>query len=121
MTARRVTPSSEPRQAPRAELKTVTRGGALPRAELDTIDTVPEKTLLAFADHGSLDDRLQADYAGAERTISSIADVGIDLDALAERLQREGVGAFSANWAALLDAIGGKAQRMKAGRPLNLR
>ena len=39
----------------------------------DTIDTVPEKTLLAFADHGSLDDRLQADYAGAERTISAIA------------------------------------------------
>ncbi len=83
----------------------------------DTIDTVPEKTLLAFADHGSLDDRLHADYAGAERTISAVADVGIDVDALTERLQREGAAAFSADWAALLDAIGGKAEGMKASRP----
>jgi transaldolase len=55
----------------------------------DTIDTVPEKTLLAFADHGGLYDRLHANYAWAERTISAVADVGIDVDALAERLQRK--------------------------------
>jgi transaldolase len=74
----------------------------------DTIDTVPEKTLLACADPGSLDDRLHADYARAERTIS----------ALAERLQREGAEAFSADGAALLDAIGGKAEGMRESRPV---
>ena len=55
-----------------------------------TIDTVPEKTLLAFADHGTLDDRLDPDYAAAERSISAVADAGVDADALAERLQRHG-------------------------------
>jgi len=40
----------------------------------DTIDTVPEETLLAFADHGSLDERLEPDYAAAERAIAAAAD-----------------------------------------------
>src|SRR5215813_1121906 len=85
----------------------------------DTIDTVPEKTLLAFADHGTLDDRLEQDYPAAERTISAVADAGIDVDALAERLQRQGAGAFSADWAALLTAIEEKAHKLKlkAGGP----
>ena len=77
-----------------------------------TIDTVPEKTLLAFADHGSLDQRLEPDYASAERTIAAITDAGIDVDILAEQLQREGAGRFSADWAALLAAM-----REKAGKP----
>ena len=75
----------------------------------NTINTVPEKTLLAFADHGSLDDRLQPDYAAAERAISAAANAGIDADALAEHLQRQGAGAFTADWAALLEAIKAKA------------
>src|SRR6201986_2302840 len=62
----------------------------------DTIDTIPEKTLLAFADHGSLAQRLEPDYAAAERTISAVADAGVDVDILAERLQRQGAGAFKA-------------------------
>jgi len=74
----------------------------------DTIDTVPEKTLLAFADHGDPDQRLAPDYAAAEWTIAAIAGAGVDVDILAERLQRQGAGAFSADWAALLDAIRGK-------------
>jgi transaldolase len=79
----------------------------------DTIDTVPEKTLLAFADHGSLDHRLQPDYAAAERTIAAVAQAGLDVDALAERLQRQGAGAFSADWSALLAAIQEKAATVK--------
>jgi transaldolase len=79
----------------------------------DTIDTVPEKTLLAFADHGSLDHRLQPDYATAERTIAAVAQAGLDVDALAERLQRQGAGAFSADWSALLAAIQEKAATVK--------
>lgn len=74
----------------------------------DTIDTVPEKTLLAFADHGDLDQRLQPDYAAAALTIAQVAAAGIDVDALAERLQRHGANAFSADWANLLEAIATK-------------
>ena len=74
--------------------------------------TVPEKTLLAFADHGSLDDRLEPDYAAAERAIAAAADAGIDADALAEHLQRHGAGAFTADWAALLTAIKEKAAKL---------
>jgi transaldolase len=81
----------------------------------NTIDTVPEKTLLAFADHGTLDERLEPDYAAAEQTISAVADAGVDVDALAERLQRQGAGAFSADWAALLTAIEEKAQKLNPG------
>jgi transaldolase len=78
-----------------------------------TIDTVPEKALLAFADHGRLDQRLQPDYAAAERTIAAIADAGVDVDILAERLQRQGAGAFGADWAALLSAVQEKADKLK--------
>jgi transaldolase len=63
----------------------------------NTIDTVPEKTLLAFADHGSLNERLEPDCAAAERAIAAAADAGIDADALAEHLQRYGAGAFTAD------------------------
>ena len=80
-------------------------------AALNTIDTVPEKTLLAFADHGNLDDRLEPDYAAAERAIAAAADAGVDADALAEHLQRQGAGAFTADWAALLTAINEKAAK----------
>src|ERR1700751_5292776 len=78
----------------------------------DTIDTVPEKTLLAFADHGSLDDRLEPDYAVAERAVSAAAAAGLGTDALAEQLQRHGAGAFTADWAALLTAIKEKAAKL---------
>src|SRR6201981_1419629 len=63
-----------------------------------TIDTIPEKTLLAFAHHGTLDQRLEPDYAAAERTISAVADAGVDVDILAERLQREGGSRGPAGW-----------------------
>jgi transaldolase len=74
-----------------------------------TIDTIPEKTLLAFADHGRLDQHLEPDYAAAERTIAAIAEAGLDVDILAERLQRQGASAFGADWVALLAAIREKA------------
>jgi transaldolase len=79
-----------------------------------TIDTVPEKALLAFADHGNLDDSLEPDYSAAERAIaaSAGAGAGIDADALAEHLQRHGAGAFTADWATLLTAIKDKAAKV---------
>ena len=78
----------------------------------DMVDTVPEKTLLAFADHGSFEALLEADDARAQAAIAVVAPAGVDVDALVESLQRKGAKAFSADWAALVDAIGVKVTGM---------
>jgi transaldolase len=70
-----------------------------------TVNTMPEKTLLAFADHGEVGDPLPADGGDAEETLSAFAEAGIDTDALAERLQREGAETFVASWRDLLGTI----------------
>jgi len=76
----------------------------------DTIDTVPEATLLAFADHGGPPELMTADYAAAQSCIGEIATHGVDVDALAESLQRHGARAFEADWAQLLEDISAKAR-----------
>ena len=77
----------------------------------DTVDTVPEKTLLAFADHGSVGALLDADVDAAAQIAAAVAE-GVDPDALAGSLQRQGARAFSADWAGLVDAIGVKVAGM---------
>ena len=79
----------------------------------DTIDTLPEKTLLAFADHGGPVELMGLDYAGAERCIADVSNHGVDVDALGESLQRQGARAFEADWAALLDAITAKVKSLR--------
>jgi transaldolase len=81
----------------------------------DTINTVPEQTLLAFADHGELTEMMSPDYAAAERCIARITQCGVDVDALGESLQRQGARAFEADWASLLEAIADKATRLRTG------
>jgi transaldolase len=73
----------------------------------NTIDTMPEKTLLAFADHGEIE-LMEPDYAGADACLAELAGHGIDVDALSESLQRHGAHRFEADWAHLLEAIGSK-------------
>jgi transaldolase len=70
-----------------------------------TINTMPEKTLLAFADHGRVEGVLPADGGYAEAVIEEFHREGVDDDALAVRLQREGVDAFATSWHALLTRI----------------
>ena len=70
-----------------------------------TINTLPEKTLLAFAHHGKVERALPADGGYAEAVIEELQREGIDMDALAARLQREGVDAFANSWHALLGSI----------------
>jgi transaldolase len=71
----------------------------------DTINTVPDKTLLAFADHGKLGPMMPVDGGDAEGVIEAFRDEGVDVDALAARLQREGADAFSKSWNTLLSRI----------------
>jgi transaldolase len=70
-----------------------------------TINTMPDKTLLAFADHGQVREPLPADGGDAEQVLAAFNEAGIDTDALAERLQREGAEAFTKSWNELLGTI----------------
>ncbi len=71
----------------------------------DTINTIPEKTLLAFAEHGKLGATLPADGGDAETVLEEFRRAGVDAAALAARLQREGVQAFAKSWSVLVSRI----------------
>ena len=80
----------------------------------DTINTTPEKTLLAFADHGQVGAALPADGGYAEAALEEFRREGVDTNALAARLQLEGADAFSKSWVALLSRIGEKSSQLAA-------
>jgi transaldolase len=73
-----------------------------------TVNTMPEATLKALADHGDLGAVLPTDGSDAERVLARFADAGIDVDALAARLQDEGAKAFVTSWNDLMMVIAGK-------------
>lgn len=73
-----------------------------------TINTVPEKTLLAFAEHGKLSEPLTADGGDAEAQLAEFARAGIDTTVLASELQLNGTRSFTQSWYALLDCINSK-------------
>jgi len=74
----------------------------------DTIDTMPEKTLLAFAKQGEVKGAMPADGGDAEQTLARFANAGVDIDALAARLQLEGAQSFVKSWKELLQRIADK-------------
>ncbi|HSN34560.1 MAG TPA: transaldolase [Ideonella sp.] len=82
----------------------------------DTIDTLPDKTLLAFADHGRCDAVLAPDGGDAEAVLAQFRREGVDDAALAARLQREGTESFSASWRALLARLDDKRLQLVAAR-----
>jgi transaldolase len=79
----------------------------------DTIDTMPEKTLLAFADHGQLHGVMATDGGDADDVLAQIRKAGIDIDALALKLQIDGAGAFVKSWKQLLQRIADKASALE--------
>jgi transaldolase len=80
----------------------------------DTVDTIPDKTLQAFADHGKLAGVMALDGGDAEAVIAEFRRQGIDDDALAARLQHEGADAFAKSWAGLLSGIRDKSAQLSA-------
>jgi len=74
----------------------------------DTINTMPEKTLKAFADHGKLAGVLPTDGGDAEATLARFAAAGVDLVALGEQLQVDGAKSFVGSWNELLAKIAAK-------------
>ncbi len=73
-----------------------------------TVNTMPEGTLLAFADHGDVGEPLPADGGDAEEVIARHARAGVDVDALAAQLQEDGAKAFVKSWNELLEGIARK-------------
>ena len=71
----------------------------------ETINTIPEKTLLAFADHGQPGATLPADGGVADAVLEEFRREGVDDEALAAQLQRDGVLAFAKSWGGLLARI----------------
>jgi transaldolase len=74
----------------------------------DVVNTMPEHTLHAFADHGEVESTLDADPDAAERTLAGAARFGIDIGAVTAELEREGVRSFCDSYQPLLDCIEGK-------------
>jgi transaldolase len=78
----------------------------------DTIDTMPEKTLRAFAEHGTVRGAMAEDGGDAEAVLASFARAGIDVDALALQLQRDGAQAFVKSWKELMTRIAEKSDAL---------
>lgn len=71
----------------------------------DTVNTMPEKTLIAFANHGKTGGVLVSDGADSEKLFQVFASAGVDTAALAEQLQRDGAESFRKSWNNLLAVI----------------
>jgi transaldolase len=73
-----------------------------------TVNTMPEGTLKAFADHGEVGPLLAADGGDCEAVLGRFVKAGVDIDALAATLQIDGAAAFVASWNGLLGVIASK-------------
>jgi transaldolase len=79
----------------------------------DTIDTIPEKTLQAFADHGRVASAMPEDGGDSDAVLQQFAKAGIDVAVLAAQLQREGAAAFVKSWQDLLQRITDKSKTLE--------
>jgi transaldolase len=78
-----------------------------------TINTIPEATLKALADHGEIRAMLPADGGDCEEVLAGFAKAGVDVDVLAAQLQDEGARAFVKSWKELLECIASKSQALE--------
>ncbi len=74
----------------------------------DTVNTMPEETVLAFQDHGTPRATLNEGLAEAEALLGELAKAGVDYDELTETVEREGVEKFEASFTELLDSLKAK-------------
>ena len=83
----------------------------------DVVNTMPEQTLRAFADHGEVRRTLDSDPEAAELALADAAAAGIDLTAVTAQLEREGVRAFCDSYRQLLDCVQAKASAVAVSAP----
>ncbi len=77
-----------------------------------TVNTMPEPTLKAFADHGQIGPILSADGGDCEAVLAEFRKAGINIDALAAQLQDEGAKSFVKSWNELLECIASKSESL---------
>ena len=82
----------------------------------EVINTMPETTLPAFADHGNVGRALSVDAEAAADTLVRAEAEGIDLDAITAELERDGVRSFCDSYHQLLECIDAKKARIAAAR-----
>ena len=80
----------------------------------DTVNTLPPSTLKSFMDHGRIAETLTGSLQEAQSQVSKLATLGIDLNAVTQKLQEDGVVAFAKPFAKLLESIGEKCKALKA-------
>ncbi len=85
--------------------------GAL--AAPNTVDTMPEETLLAFGEHGKVGGVIARDGGNCEQVLAAFSNAGIDLTKLAADLQSEGATSFDDSWKELLGSIESKSKALK--------
>ncbi|MYH72090.1 MAG: transaldolase [Acidimicrobiia bacterium] len=78
----------------------------------NTVNTLPDATLEAFTDHGTLARTVDADPDAAQSILDRVTDVGVDLEAVADRLEDEGVSAFVKSFDDLLESLTTTADRL---------
>jgi transaldolase len=78
-----------------------------------TVNTMPEGTLKALADHGELGASLPADGGDCEEVLTQFTKAGIDIDGLGAQLQDEGAKSFVKSWNDLMDVIASKSAELK--------
>ncbi len=71
----------------------------------DTINTLPEATIAAFEDHGTVARTIDQDVEEAERVLEELADVGVDMADVAGTLETEGVATFTASFDGLVETL----------------
>jgi transaldolase len=79
-----------------------------------TVNTLPDATLAAFADHGSLDRRIDADLDEADSVWAGLAEVGVDMAEVCAKLENDGVRSFQESFDHLLAALADKAAALSA-------
>ena len=79
----------------------------------DTVNTMPEKTLLAFADHGEVGTVMPRDGGNCEQVLADFAKAGVDVDALAAQLQSDGAKSFVESWNDLTSVIASKSAMLQ--------
>ncbi|MCB8926120.1 MAG: bifunctional transaldolase/phosoglucose isomerase [Ardenticatenaceae bacterium] len=80
----------------------------------DTVNTVPPATVESFKDHGTVAVTLTEGVAEAAEQMQALAEAGVDLDAVTEQLQIDGVGSFAKSFESLMDSISGKREAILA-------
>jgi transaldolase len=81
-----------------------------------TVNTMPEATLNALHDHGEIGELLAADGGDCEQVLAAFAKAGIDIDALAARLQDEGAKSFVSSWNELMRVIAAKSAALQSAQ-----